>query len=435
MRWLLPLACLAAVVLLAAARPQAPDPLPAAAYLTALPDGEVARQFIIDCTGCHTFHAGIAYPGGAARGQESWHTAIGSMLARFGAGTGFPVIGPGRDAQATARWLATSLPPREAIHWHWPAELAGRAEVREYTMPAASDLPHDVAIGDGEIIVTGMFTGRLYRLDSESGAIETEATPRPNPRAVEIAPDGSWWVVLGGPRALARRSPAGDWTVYELGYYAHSVALAPDGGVWANGHFTHEPELISRVDPASGVRTDHEVPAHPTFTSTPVPYEIRVGPDGAVWMTELQGNRLVRYTPASDAFDTWAMPTSASGPRRHDVSPDGTVWIPEYGANKLARFDPDTETFEEYTLPLPATAPYIARWDTRRGVVWVGTGMADAVFRFDPVTETWRYYRLPTPDALVRHLAIDPATGDVWLAPGSSPGTTPARVVRLRPSD
>jgi streptogramin lyase len=61
--------------------------------------------------------------------------------------------------------------------------------------------------------------------------------------------------------------------------------------------------------------------------------------------------------------------------------------------------------------------------------------MADALFRFDPLTSRFRYYRLPTPDALVRHLTIDPATGDIWLAPGSSPGTTPARVVRLRPLD
>jgi hypothetical protein len=42
---------------------------------------------------------------------------------------------------------------------------------------------------------------------------------------------------------------------------------------------------------------------------------------------------------------------------------------------------------------------------------------------------------LPTPDALVRLLTIDPANGDIWLAAGSSPGTTPARVIRLRPLD
>jgi streptogramin lyase len=61
--------------------------------------------------------------------------------------------------------------------------------------------------------------------------------------------------------------------------------------------------------------------------------------------------------------------------------------------------------------------------------------MADALFRFNPKTETFTYYRLPTPDGLVRHLTIDPENGDVWLAPGSSPGTTAARVVRVRPLD
>jgi virginiamycin B lyase len=202
-----------------------------------------------------------------------------------------------------------------------------------------------------------------------------------------------------------------------------------------NGHFTHRPELVSRIDPVSGQRRDFEVPPHPRFHNTPVPYEIRVGRDGMVWMSELQGNRLVRFDPSNAQFKVWDMPTTASGPRRLDVEPSGVVWIPEYGANKLARFDPRTEQFREYDLPVPATAPYIARWDARRGVVWLGTGMADALFRFNPKTETFTYYRLPTPDGLVRHLTIDPENGDVWLAPGSSPGTTAARVVRMRPLD
>ena len=38
--------------------------LSARELLALLPDGPMKRQFIVDCTGCHTFHAGIAYPGG-----------------------------------------------------------------------------------------------------------------------------------------------------------------------------------------------------------------------------------------------------------------------------------------------------------------------------------------------------------------------------------
>ena len=108
-------------------------------------------------------------------------------------------------------------------------------------------------------------------------------------------------------------------------------------------------------------------------------------------------------------------------------------WIPEFAANKLARFDPRTEKFTEYDLPLRDTAPYV-RVLMRGGVIWLGTGAADALFKFDPKTEQFTYYRLPTPDALVRPLTIA-ANGDVWLARGSPPGTTAARIVRVRPLD
>ena len=408
--------------------------LPAAAFLAALPDGEIKRQFIIDCTGCHTFREGIAYPGGQPRTRESWQDAAGRMIDSFGAHSGFPVIAVERDAATTAQWLAAALPPRASIRWDWPPALEAKADVREYRLPAPGDLPHDVALDGDRVIVTGMFSAQMYLVDPQTGAVTTERTPQPNPRAVEIDPAGNWWVVLGNPRAVARRSKSGEWKTFDAGYYAHSVALAPDGGVWVNGHFTFNPELISRIDPASAQRRDFTVPAHPSFTTTPVPYEIRVADDGTVWMSELQGNRIVRLNPSSGEIKAWTMPTRASGPRRLDVGPDGVLWIPEYGANKLARFDPRTEKFEEYELPLKDTAPYIARYDRRRNVVWLGTGMSDALFRFDPRTQRFRYYRLPTGDALVRHLTIDARNGDLWLAPGSSPeGVPAARVVRVRP--
>ena len=405
-----------------------------AALLASLPDGEERRRFILDCTGCHTFHEGIAYPGGTVRAQDAWAAAAASMVSRFGAGTGFPVIGPGRDPEATARWLAASLPARPAGPQALPDGMIGRAEFREYLVPGAQDLPHDVALHDGRVLVTGMFTNRMYVLDPESGTITTEATPAPNPRAVEVDGAGNWWVVLGGPQLLARRSPDGGWQTFPAGFYAHSAALAPDGGVWVNGHFTHEPELLRRIDPA-GTHRDYTVPPHPDFATTPVPYELRVAPDGSVWMSELQGNRIVRLDPASGATRVWSMPTSWSGPRRFDIDPTGVLWIPAYASNTLTRFDPATERFEEFTLPLDASAPYVARWDRRRGVVWIGTGAADVVFRFDPATRQFRAYPLPSRDQLVRHMVVDEATGDVWLAPGSSPGTVAARVVRLRPLD
>ena len=67
MKRLVLLAGVLAVSAFVKAEPQQQTTLSARELLALLPDGPQKRQFIIDCTGCHTFHSGIAYPGGTKR--------------------------------------------------------------------------------------------------------------------------------------------------------------------------------------------------------------------------------------------------------------------------------------------------------------------------------------------------------------------------------
>jgi streptogramin lyase len=217
--------------------------------------------------------------------------------------------------------------------------------------------------------------------------------------------------------------------------YPHSVALDSAGSAWFNGHFTRDPELVTRVDPARGKSTPYQVPAHPTLAGIPggpIPYELRTGPDGRIWGSELQGNRIFAITPASGTIDTWELPTPLSGPRRFDIAPNGDLWIPGYASNQLIRFEPASGRFTEIPLPIPDALPYVVRVDGPRNTLWIGTGAADAALRYDLATRRFTVYPLPSRGALVRHLAIDPRTHDVWLAYGASPGRIPARIARLR---
>lgn len=407
----------------------------AAAWLSALPDGETKRRFLLDCAGCHQFDERIAHPGGAPRSRESWIQRTEQMLAFAGASTSFPVMAPARDAASTAAWLVEHVPatPPDEVA---PAEPPAGIEVDAFELPRPMDLPHDLAVDpDGRVVITGMFSHVLYVLDPATGAFEEVPIPVPdaNPRAIEIEPDGTWWVVLGAPQKVARRDPDGGWTSWDLGMYPHEVALDAQGRVWFNGHFTKEPELMGYLDPATGATRTFEVPV-PTMPDggTTIPYGLRVGPDGTVWMTELVGGRLVEFDPATETFELHPLPTPYSGPRRLDVAPDGTVWIPEFANNRLARFDPGSGRFSEYELPTPDALPYVARVDARTGAVWVATAAADLVARFDPDAETFVEVPLPRPKALVRHLAIDPRTGAVWAPYGAAPPTT-TTILRLRP--
>jgi virginiamycin B lyase len=410
--------------------------VPSSSWLRLLPEGNTKRRFVLDCTGCHQLDERIARTANKKpRTAEEWTAAITRMLGFAGATTGFPVIANDRDAVATAAWLVQHLSRDPS-----GASRASRpGTVREYDVSMAGDLPHDVAVDpQGRVVITGMFSHRMYVLDPLSGKIDTVAIPVPNanPRAVEIDRAGNWWVVLGARHMLARYEPVtGNWKTHAVGFYAHSVAIDSSGGVWANGHFTRNPELVVRVDPASGERTTYTVAPHPTLGDAPggpIPYEIRVAPNGVLWMSELQGNRLVAIDPKTGRVETIDMPGAHMGPRRFDIDARGMLWIPAYAANALVRFDPATRQWKRHALPIADAVPYVARVNHRTGRVWLGTGAADVVLEFNPATERFESYPLPTRGALVRHLAIDVRNGDVWAAYGESPGKAPSRIARIR---
>ena len=410
-------------------------------WLSLLPEGEEKRRFILDCTGCHQIDDQIVRPNGRPRTQAELKEMVDKMLGFAGSTTGFPVIGHGRESVSTAAWMARNFFANPTIRPR--GTLPPNARVTEYDMPEPGDLPHDVAVGrDGRIVVTGMFSHRMWVLDPTRGAFDGVDIPieKANPRALEIDAAGDWWVVFGARHMIGRFSPTSrTWRTWPGGFYPHSLALAPDGGVWINGHFTHSPELIARVDTtardSSRALARFEVPAHPTLGTGPggpIPYEIRVARDGRVWTSELQGNRLFAYDPKKRAFDVFTMPETWSGPRRFDIDRRGILWIPAYATNELVRLDPATRRFTRFPLPEPDAVPYVVKVDDATGRIWIGSSASDAIYAYDAAANRFTTYPLPSRGAMVRHLAIDPRTHDLWIAYGASPGRIPAKIARLQ---
>lgn len=432
-----------AVVLLAA------GDVPSSRLLNLLPDGETKRRFILDCTGCHQFDA-LMIGGGKTnlRSWDDWRDRTAQMLSFAGANTGFPIISPGRNPDATADWLVAHLgdetralpmvpsPPLISAATDQNGVPESNIEFTEYDLGTA-DLPHDLALDpNGHVVITGQLSGQMYMLDPATGELSTSPpipTSPAGPRAIEIDSAGNWWVLLGGSEQIARHDPnTGDWRIWDIGMHPHSIVRDRRGRVWFNGHFTKNPEQIGVLDPSDGRVQTYDVPVPLTHEGgSNIPYGLRMGPDGALWGTQLLGNRLVRFDPDMRRFQTYSLPTTVSGPRRLDVAPNGDVWIPEYAASKLARFDPTDETFTEYTLPIPDALPYVVRVDSRRGWIWIATAGSDALLRFHPADGRFDVHPLPTLGSLVRHMVLDEQSGDLWLAYGNFPPVKP-RIVRAR---
>ena len=417
------------------ARSEASVERTAADWLTALPEGETKRWFVNQCAGCHMLDERVFMVDGAPRTEESWAEQTRAMIEMAGAETDFPILRPSLDPDSLAAWLSrhqAQAPPEPGTAVDSP--YSDEWEVTIYPMPDPQEVPHDVAVdSSGNVLVTGMGTHGMYLLEAGADSLRRIEIPveLANPRAVEVGPAGDWWVLLGHPRMLARYSPGSEeWQTWELGAYPHEIALDGDR-VWFNGHFTKDPEILGYVDVATGEVETFEVP-YPAMDDggTTVPYGLRMGRDGRVWMTQLFGGRLVAFDPQNESFEAVEF-SAGAGPRRHDVAPDGRIWVPEYGANRLAVHDPDAGTLEEHEFPIDDALPYVARVDGE-GAVWVGTAAAGAVSRFDPASGAWDLIRLPLEAPLARHLAVDPRSGAVWGVVSPYPARNPAlfRIVR-----
>ena len=128
-------------------------------------------------------------------------------------------------------------------------------------------------------------------------------------------------------------------------------------------------------------------------TASSQPYEITLGPDGALWFTENTGNKIGRITTAG-AVTEYPIPTPGSLPVGITVGPDGALWFTESAANKIGRIDPVNKGITEYPVPTAHASPYgITRGpDNALWFTETGSGKIGRMTTAGVVTE----YSLPT---------------------------------------
>lgn len=106
------------------------------------------------------------------------------------------------------------------------------------------------------------------------------------------------------------------------------MAPGPDGNLWfteGNGN------KIGKIT-ITGAITEFPVP-----TSGSYPIEITAGPDGNLWFTEYEGSKIGRITTAGVITEFSTGLTSGSFPRGITAGPDGNLWFTEQLASKIGR--------------------------------------------------------------------------------------------------
>jgi virginiamycin B lyase len=82
-------------------------------------------------------------------------------------------------------------------------------------------------------------------------------------------------------------------------------------------------------DPASGEWREWDMPG-----ANPMPYAIYVDELDLVWITDFGSNAIVRFDPATEAFDSFEVPTPGAAVRQL-LGRNGELWGAESGTDKI----------------------------------------------------------------------------------------------------
>jgi streptogramin lyase len=138
-----------------------------------------------------------------------------------------------------------------------------------------------------------------------------------------------------------------EFTIPTTAPLAAAITAVPDGSLW----FTEENgNKIGRVT-SNGMVTEFPVP-----TPNSGPRGIASGPDGNLWFVEMFENKIGRVTPAG-VITEFPIPTPNTTPEFITAGPDGNLWFTEGDGDQIGRITP-AGVFTEFPLPTAASFPF-----------------------------------------------------------------------------
>lgn len=174
--------------------------------------------------------------------------------------------------------------------------------------------------------------------------------------------------------------------------YPESVTVGPDGHIW----FTEKQgNKVGRLSP------EGQISEFPIPTADSRPQGIAVGPDGNLWFAQARGNKIGRVTPAGEMTE-FPVATPESNPFGITVGPDGALWFTMSGANRIGRITASGE-MREFTLAKTQTPYGIAAGPD--GNLWFTGFNSNTIGRITPQGEVTEF-AIPTPDTAPLSIAL-----------------------------
>ena len=114
----------------------------------------------------------------------------------------------------------------------------------------------------------------------------------------------------------------------------------------------------------------------PKFARDPAP-----GPDGNIYITVMQGNKIARFDPRTQQFKEWDLPSGAH-PHGLLVDKTGRVWYTGNGNGTIGELDPATGKVTEHKAPSGGD-PHTLVIDDAQKTLWFSVQGGNRIGRLD----------------------------------------------------
>lgn len=428
-----------------------------AEWIMSMPGDEKLKDFLTDCTGCHTLHrvVGSQYtaedfpdifkrmggysPGSTPENPQPLLPGPRGERPRVNAA----IIKPAAELLARANLSAEKTHSYAMKTLPRPKGRATKVVITEYDLPRREAQPHDVIVTkDGQVWFSDFAAQFVGTLDPATGKATDYPIPTLKPEqpkgSLQIDADaqGNLWVAMMYQAGVTKFDPQ---TKQAIAYpvpkewqspSTQESMVAPmsshvDGKVWTNNQETHS---LYRLDVKTGQYEDMGEPKDANGKSING-YGIPVDKENNVYLLEFGNTRVGKFDAATRMLTTFATPSLRSRPRRGKIDEEGRLWFAEYAANAIGMFDPKTGAMTEYRLPTPWSNPYDAVY--AKGEAWAGSMSNDQVARLDVASGEFVEYLLPRPTNIRRVFLDDRGARPIlWI--GSNHGGS---VIRVEPLD
>lgn len=155
---------------------------------------------------------------------------------------------------------------------------------------------------------------------------------------------GSFLVVFLA--SLALRAQVGTIQEFPAAYgKPQGIVAGPDGNLWVA---ELDSSRIAQVSPAGVLLREIVLPAGSS------PLGITVGPDGNLWFPEAGASRIGKLSTLGTLIGEYPV---GGAPESIAAGPDGNLWFTEPAANRIGKMDTSGRLLGEFAIPIAGSKP------------------------------------------------------------------------------